>query len=312
MMRGVLRPALVLIMLFALGSDAIHARERSLNARIFDRAWSLVGERYWDRNMGGNDWEAIRDRYRPQAVAAEDERQLYTVVNTMLSQLDDSHVYATSPGDLRWEKEPPERRDMPPARHAEELDGMLLLLAFNQFDPGDDRWIAREIAAMPGLRGVILDLRGNGGGRDDVLDKIAGLFSARRELLIRLTGKKVIEEKTRGAGPDSYQGPLAILVGPRTASAAEILAFFLGESGRAVTVGQQTAGAVTGGVDHDLPGGGQLTVAEYDIRTANGTRLEGRGFTPRHRVPEATATRDPALERAVELVRNTQPRQAVR
>jgi C-terminal processing protease CtpA/Prc len=152
---------------------------------------------------------------------------------------------------------------------------------------------------------VILDLRGNGGGRDDVLDRVAGLFTPRREVLIRLSGRKVIEEKTRGAGPDAYRGPLAVIVGPNTASAAEILAFFLGESGRAYTVGEHSAGAVTGGVDYDLPGGGQLTVAEYDIRTADGTRLEGNGFTPKYRVPVATAPRDLALEKAVELVNTT-------
>jgi C-terminal processing protease CtpA/Prc len=177
------------------------------------------------------------------------------------------------------------------------------MLTFNQFDPGDDRWIARSIAETPGLTGVILDLRGNDGGRDDVLDRIAGLFTTHRALLIRLTGRKQIEETTRGAGPDAYRGPLAVIVGPQTASAAEILAFFLGEAERAYTVGEHSAGAVTGGVDHGLPGGGQLTIAEYDIRTANGTRLEGNGFTPRYRVPVAPTPRDLALEKAVELVR---------
>jgi C-terminal processing protease CtpA/Prc len=150
---------------------------------------------------------------------------------------------------------------------------------------------------------VILDLRGNSGGRDDVLDKVAGLFSRRRALLIRLTGKRVIEETTRGAGPRAYRGPLAVIVGPDTASAAEILASYLEESGRAFTVGEHSAGAVTGGVDYGLPGGGQLTVAEYDIRTADGTRLEGNGFTPRYRVPIATMPKDLALEKAIELVR---------
>ena len=94
-----------------------------------------------------------------------------------------------------------------------------------------------------------------------------------------------------------------MIVGPDTASAAEILAFFLGESGRAYTVGERSAGSVTGGVDHDLPGGGRLTVAEYDIRTANGTRLEGNGFTPKYRVPAARKPNDQALAKAVSLLR---------
>ena len=284
-------------------TEAIHARVDSRNERVFDKVWSLVGDHYWDRSMGGNDWNAIRAEYYPKAMAAADEKQLYAVINRMLDQLDDSHVYATSPGDIRWSREPTEQRDLPPARRATALGDGVLLLTFNQFDPGDDRWIARSIAEAPGLKGVILDLRGNGGGRDDVLDRTAGLFSTRRALLIRLTGKKVIDETTRGAGPSAYRGPLAVIVGPDTASAAEILAFFLGESGRAYTVGEHSAGAVTGGVDYGLPGGGQLTVAEYDIRTANGTRLEGQGFTPRYQVPVASVPKDLALAKAIELVR---------
>lgn len=301
-MRAASRIALLTCLIVGTSSIAT-ARDASLNERVFDKAWTLVADRYWDRSMGGNDWEAIRATYYPQAMAARGEKQLYAVVNRMLDQLDDSHVYATSPSQIAWSKEPPEQRDLPPARQAVRLDGGLLLLAFNQFDPGDDRWIRQSIADTRDLRGVILDLRGNGGGRDDVLDKVAGIFTRERRVLIRLTGKRSIEEKTRGSGAGAYDGPLAVIVGPDTASAAEILAFFLDESGRAFSVGEKSAGAVTGGVDYDLPDGGQLTVAEYDIRTENGTRLEGNGFTPRYRVSAATRPNDLALAKAVALLR---------
>lgn len=304
MMRRLARLSLLLCLLAGPAISGA-ARKAPINERIFDRAWTLVGDRYWDRSMAGNDWVAVRDRYYPQAIAARDEKQLYAVINRMLDQLDDSHVYATSPAEMRWSEEPPEDRDMPAARSATRLEGGLLLLRFNQFDPGDDRWIRDEIRATEGLRGVILDLRDNGGGRDDVLDRVAGMFTTRKTLLIRLHGRRNIEETTRGAGPNAYQGPLAVIVGPDTASAAEILAFFLAESGRAYSIGERSAGAVTGGVDHDLPGGGRLTIAEYDIRTANGTRLEGNGFTPRYRVPSARKPNDAALAKAVTLLRGT-------
>ncbi|KKC27938.1 S41 family peptidase [Sphingomonas sp. SRS2] len=300
---------LSLLLSLMAGASALPAARASINERVFDRAWSLVADRYWDRSMGGNDWNAIRDEYHPKAMAARDEKQLYAVVNRMLDQLDDSHVYATSPSDLRWSREPTNLRDVEPGRRLVHIPGGILLIGFDQFDPGDDRWIANAIAGTPDLRGVILDLRGNGGGRDDVLDKVAGLFSTRRQLLIRLTGKKVIEESTRGAGASAYRGPLAVLVGPQTASAAEILAFYLDESGRAYTVGERSAGAVTGGVDYNLPGGGQLTVAEYDIRTANGTRLEGNGFTPKYQAPSARTPNDAALAKAVGLIRGARTAQ---
>ncbi|WP_340313382.1 S41 family peptidase [Rhizorhabdus argentea] len=294
-----------LMLCIAVGASAASSadREQLFNARVFDRAWTLVADRYWDRSMGGNDWEAMREQYYPKALAARDEKQLYAVINRMLDQLDDSHVYATPPSDIAATNEPAEYRDLPPGRRLVRMPGGILLLAFDQFDPGDDHWIAHAIAGTPSLSGVILDLRDNGGGRDDVLDRVAGLFTPRREVLIRLAGKTVIEEKTRSAGSQAYLGPLAVIVGPRTASAAEILAFFLDERRHAYVVGEHSAGAVTGGVDYRLPGGGQLTVAEYDIRTASGTRLEGRGVTPRYQVPTNKTPHDFALAKAVALIR---------
>lgn len=302
-MRLLARLSLMLCLVAGASAASAAGRDEALNARVFDRAWTLVADRYWDRSMGGNDWEAIREQYYPKALAARDEKQLYAVINKMLDQLDDSHVYATSPADIAASDEPAEDRDLPPGRRMVRMPGGILLLAFDQFDPGDDRWIGDAIAGTPNLSGVILDLRDNGGGRDDVLDRIAGLFTPRREVLIRLTGRTAIEEKTRGAGPRAYLGPLAVIVGPRTASAAEILAFFLDEKRHAYVVGEHSAGAVTGGVDYRLPGGGQLTVAEYDIRTASGTRLEGHGVTPRYRVPTNKTPHDLALAKAVALIR---------
>ena len=123
-----------LFCLIASLSASSPAGRPSLNQRVFDKAWSLVADRYWDRSMGGNDWAAIRDQYYPKAMAARDEKQLYAVVNKMLDQLDDSHVYATSPSDLRWSRETPEHRDLPAARRLVHIDGGILLIGFDRFD----------------------------------------------------------------------------------------------------------------------------------------------------------------------------------
>lgn len=366
-------------------SAALALPRHADNGAVFDRAWSLVERHYWDRSMHRLDWEAVRDRYQPRAVAARDSRQLYAVINEMLALLGDSHVYATSPARLAYardrfdgdnaagfgfdavetkgswviqsiarpgpaadagmqigwrllsingqpvdidrhfgegdsaaillEDENGQRHTMilkgvklpdEPDRRATMLSGGILLLAFDQFDQGDDIWVARQLADHPAAAGVILDLRENGGGDATILDRIAGLFVTERQVIVRLIGKRTIEEKTRGSGPRSYQGPLAVLVGPRTASAAEVLAAFLDATGRARTIGEQTAGAATGGVDHDLPDGGELSIAEYDLRMADGTRLEGKGVTPRVLLSPTLAQlrrgEDPVLDRARALI----------
>ena len=278
--------------------SAAPAPNTGLNARIFDRVWSLVASRYWDRDRPGLDWTTARATYRPDALAAADSTQLYRVINRMLGQTGDSHVYARSPSQLP----PPPRRDDDAGwnRRASWAADGVLLLAFDQFEPGDDRWMARSLQAYR-PRAVILDLRRNVGGDADVLDRIAGLFVPDNHVLIRLTGRRLIDERSKGTGKRAFTGPMVLLTGHRSASAAEILAAFLDDSGRAITVGERTRGAVTGGVDHRLPDGGRLTIAEYDIHLPSGRRLEREGVVPRHVVPPSPG-RDAQLDAAVRLL----------
>jgi carboxyl-terminal processing protease len=80
------------------------------------------------------------------------------------------------------------------------------------------------------------------------------------------------------------------------------------ESGRGITVGERTAGALTGASEYRLPDGGELSVAEFDIRTPGGKRLEGVGLEPRIPIKPSLADRragrDPVLKRALNAVRS--------
>lgn len=73
------------------------AEQQVVNLRVFDRAWSLVNERYFDAAFRGVDWRQMRERYRPQAAAAKDAGELYVVVNRMCAELKESHLTALAP-----------------------------------------------------------------------------------------------------------------------------------------------------------------------------------------------------------------------
>jgi len=197
---------------------------------------------------------------------------------------------------------------LPPAaeQRATRLPGDILVLRLDGFDGRPDRWITDEIdAARP--RAVILDLRENYGGEAMSVARVAGRLFTEKQTLIRRIGRKGPENvPTLGAGDRSYAGPLAILVGPRSASGAEAIAAAVQETGRGITVGERTAGALTGAARYRLPDGGELSVAEFDIRTGHDARLEGRGLTPGVVVTPALADlragRDPVLEKARALL----------
>jgi carboxyl-terminal processing protease len=192
-----------------------------------------------------------------------------------------------------------------PARRAEILPGGVLLLGIDSFGGGEDRWIDQQLRRAPA--GVILDLRENEGGESIAIAKVAGRFFTSKQTMFQRIGRKGAEDvPTLGAGRNGYLGPLAVLVGPRSASGAEAIAALIEESGRGVTIGQTTSGALTGASETSLPDGGELSVAEFDVRTVRGKRIEGVGFTPRFTVnpslADLRAGKDPAVTRALALL----------
>ena len=190
-----------------------------------------------------------------------------------------------------------------PPRRTTRLSDNILLIALDRFEIGDDQWLARIIAEKPAPSAIILDLRDNGGGDADVIAKVAGRLFADDRPLVRRLGRRETVQMLSGTGKRAYLGPLAVLVGRDSASGAEALAALIEESGRGVTVGERTAGALTGASEYELPDGGQLSIAEFDIRTPGGRRLEGVGLEPH--IPVKTgladrrAGRDPVLGRAL-------------
>ena len=174
---------------------------------------------------------------------------------------------------------------------------------------------------LRGVRGLVVDLRYNGGGETEAMTEVASAFLPAGRSLGRFTdrlGRLQFEPHTRAAllfTPDrikTFGGPVIILTSERTSSAAEIFVAALKEAGRATTVGQSTCGCVLAiRRRHVLPDGGELTVSEMDYETAAGARLEGTGLVPDEMVAldrqDLRARRDRAFERAVERLRPDRP-----
>lgn len=166
-------------------------------------------------------------------------------------------------------------------------------------------------------RGVILDLRGNGGGDTEAMTDIAsavvgagsslGQFTERSRFSFTIfTRSKSILSPERIAATSL---PMVVLTSERTASAAEIFVAALKAFGRASVIGAETCGCVLAiRTRHALPDGGLLDVSELDYRTAAGIRLEGHGVRPDETVQIQRADlysgRDRALERAVDKLRS--------
>lgn len=184
------------------------------------------------------------------------------------------------------------------------MDDELVYLRFDAFDRDNRDWLRqrlRELAARPPV-GIVLDLRGNGGGQLPITGSIAGLFLDRREpVAVSRRGWFRWTSRVRPAR-EAWHGPLAVLIGPGTGSAAELLTARLRDSGRARLFGQPSAGAVIVSVGYNLPDGGLLRVGSLDITSGSGEVLDKVGVAPDVRTERDLAAvragHDPALDAA--------------
>lgn len=166
---------------------------------------------------------------------------------------------------------------------------------------------------LEGARGVILDLRRNGGGDAEAMSDIASTFLGLGVDLGQFTSRAGFSfdlfTQARSLWPaNAIAGtklPLVVLTSARTASAAEIFVEALRASRRATILGTETCGCVLAvRARHDLPDGGVLDVSELDYETAQGHRIEGHGLKPDETVlverKDLYAGRDRARELALE------------
>lgn len=161
-----------------------------------------------------------------------------------------------------------------------------------------------------GIKGLILDLRGNPGGLMDQVVSIADLIMG--EGLIVYTEDRQGNRIEEVSDARELGLPLVALVDGGSASASEILAGAVQDSGTGVLVGTRTFGkALVQTVQGMGDGSGiKMTIAQY--YTPKGRSIQGEGIQPDYVVelPEEAVMgeykqgKDPQLAKAVELIKS--------
>jgi carboxyl-terminal processing protease len=154
-----------------------------------------------------------------------------------------------------------------------------------------------------GAQGLVLDLRGNGGGLLDEAVLTASVFMPRGETVVSTKSRSQGDALYRTRGGNLPALPIVVLIDRNTASAAEILTAALADDAGAKTVGTRSYGKGVFQQEVGLSNGGalKLTVGEYF--TPTGVNLAGKGIHPDVRAPDLPQTaRDEGLERALGLL----------
>lgn len=151
----------------------------------------------------------------------------------------------------------------------------------------------------------MLDLRNNGGGRE--ADRLLAMFTQLNHSITRSRG-----------GPEGYPHarrvvsawtkPVVVLCNENTFSNAEIFCHAVKDTGRALLIGNTTAGGVISAVKQSIPDAGELQVpfrGWYSKRS--GQNLDLNGAKPDYAVDitpsDEDSGADPQLDKALELLR---------
>lgn len=260
----------------------------------------------------------LAQRLREQAGATTSAR-VYAVAK-LFDGPRDSFVYVTFRTADAREQTARLRRVLltrPPALNVRRA-GDYSVVRFNAFTPEIATAFVRKLRDdLQDVRGLVLDLRDNGGGEAESMADIASVFLPAGKSLGRFTdraGRIHLEPQTRAAmfsAADEikmFRGSVVVLTSARTASAAEVFVAALRDARRGVVVGEDTCGCVLGiKRRHTLPDGGLLDVSEVDYRASSGVRLEGVGIAPDERIAptqrDLRTGRDGALERALKILK---------
>lgn len=164
----------------------------------------------------------------------------------------------------------------------ETSSGAVGLITINQFGEATARDVEEEVQELleEDIKGLVIDVRFNGGGYLERAVEIASMFQQQ--------GKVVSVARRQGEPTHHYVNgrplttdvPLAILVNKGSASASEILAGALQDHDRATVVGKKTFGKGTVQEVFELPGGSSLRVTVAHWLTPNGRNLSKEGVDP--------------------------------
>ena len=197
------------------------------------------------------------------------------------------------------------------------LDDKIAYLQIDSFDSGVADSFKQQLTSLKndGAKGIIIDLRSNGGGIVDEATEIADLFLKKNETILITKAKEKDEQLTASKNDPIIEDlPVVVLVNESTASASEILAGALKDKYPNTTiVGMKTYGKGVIQTLYSLTDGSGLKITTEEYYTPNHNKINKEGITPDVEVDltkdadgkyETSFDKDAQVKKAIETVKS--------
>ncbi len=277
------------------------------------------------------DWDKLREQYRPKAIECTTAYEFALVCSEMLKNLRDLHIWITVDGqNVPVFNRPRERNANPLA--FERMIGTLNkagknimwgktaekigFISINSWKKDVDKNFDEVLENMRDTRGLVIDVRLNGGGDEPTAGKVAGRF-ANKEYIYAYsqyrTGPKhtdLTERYPRSVipgGPWRYDRPVVVLMGQICMSSNESFVSMMAQCPQVTTMGDHTCGSSGNPKFVELSGGVRISLPQWIDLLQDGTPLDERGVKPDVNFPTKPeffeGNRDDLLSAAVERLK---------
>ena len=336
-MRSITRSAVLSLAVVALtscggsSSPSAPSPPSSDFAAQFDSLWNTFDQQYSYFDYKHIDWNALRERFRPMAIAAGDQAAFIGVVRQMLSALHDQHVVIRNPAGavtttfdpgyfVNWDRTVWQQylgRGTWTQGRGDWGHGILSGTAYIQIGGWNGSILsANEFdAALENYRNaprLILDVRMNGGGDDQIAFQVAGRFatsSVTTGYVKTRTGPghsdfgPLTARTLSPRGAWQFTRPVLLLIGRQCLSSNESFISAMRQLPNVTVVGDRTGGGSGNPATFPLAGGWSYTVSRWIEYTADMEVIEDVGIAPQVVVPASPADfaqgRDPVLDWAL-------------
>ena len=192
-----------------------------------------------------------------------------------------------------------------PSVESKILDGNIGLLTISRFS--DDTGVLASKAASDfkskGVKGVVLDLRGNPGGYLDAAVDVSSLWLPNGKTVLQERRDGKVVKTYKSTGNDTLQGiPTVVLIDDGSASASEITAGALHDNGVASLIGVKSFGKGSVQEPQARTDGSLLKITVARWYTPNGKNIDKEGISPDQKVDRSLddikANKDPQLDAA--------------
>ncbi len=279
---------------------------RDLAESAFDQIWKEFDQSYAMFTLRPDlNWNSLRDEFRPKAVASQSTWEFADNVASMLKSLRDLHIGMTVAGmdvpvfnrprsinanpaatRIIFPKVQTEGRDLAWATTISKI-GYISIRSWS--DAETPERFEKILEEMRDTRGLVLDVRLNGGGSENLAREVAGRFLSKDFVYAYSQyrsgpkhtdlGEKIPRE-VKAKGPWRYDRPVILLIGERCMSSNESFIAMMSGATNVTTMGDRTCGSSGNPKIIRLPLSITVSVPQWIDFLPDGTPLEEKGIQP--------------------------------